>query len=95
MCFILHFTASLQGSKVQLVPPTEKSVGKYNRLTNSEIGYPAFVAVRTADAIRKRIQNCRMIETEKKIIYELKKIKYMAINTEKKPEEAIEERVKR
>ena len=35
-----------------------------------------------------------MIETEKKIIYELKKIKYMAINTEKKPEEAIEERVK-
>ena len=33
--FILKFTASLLGSKVQLAPPT----GKHNGRANSEIGY--------------------------------------------------------
>ena len=34
---MLQFTASLLGSKAQLVPPTEN--GKYNGCVNSEIGY--------------------------------------------------------
>ena len=34
------------------------------------------------------------MEIEGKVIYELKKTKYMAINTGKQPEEEIEERVK-
>ena len=34
------------------------------------------------------------MEIEKKMIYGLKKTKYMVINTAKEPEEAIEERVK-
>ena len=48
-------------------------------------------AVGTADNIRKGIQNCRRMEIEKKMIYELKKTKYMVINTGKKPEEVIQE----
>ena len=51
-------------------------------------------AVGTADNIRKGIQNCRRMEIEKKMIYGLKKTKYMVINTGKEPEEVIEERVK-
>ena len=47
-----------------------------------------------ADDIRKGIQNCRRMEIEKKMIYRLKKTKYMVINTGKEPEEVIEERVK-
>ena len=47
-------------------------------------------AVGTADNIRKGIQNCRRMEIEKKMIYELKKTKYMVINTGKEPEEIIE-----
>ena len=63
-----------------------------------EIGMPVFMddiaAVGTADNIRKGIQNCRRMEIEKKMIYGLKKTKYMVINTGKEPEEVIEERVK-
>ena len=51
-------------------------------------------AVGTADKTKKIIQNCRRMEIEKKMIYGLKKTKYMVINTAKEPEEAIEERVK-
>ena len=47
-------------------------------------------AVGTADNFRKGIQNCRRMEIEKKMIYELKKTKYMVINTRKEPEEIIE-----
>ena len=49
-----------------------------------EIGMPVFVddiaAVGTADDIRKGIQNCRRMEIEKKLIYGLKKTKYMVIS---------------
>ena len=49
-----------------------------------EIGMPVFVddiaAVGTADDIRKGIQNCKRMEIEKKLIYGLKKTKYMVIN---------------
>ena len=59
---------------------------------------PAFMdhiaAVGTADNIRKEIQNFRRVEIEKKIIYGLKKTKYIVINTGKEPKEVIEERVK-
>ena len=41
------------------------------------------------------MQNCRGMEIEKKMIYGVKKTKYMVINTEKEPKEAIEERVKK
>ena len=62
-----------------------------------EIGMPVFldyiVAVGTADN-RKGIQNYRRMEIENKMIYGLKKTKYMVSNTGKKPEEVIEERVK-
>ena len=50
-------------------------------------------AAGTADSIRKGIQNCRRMEAEKKVIHELKKTKYMVINTGEEPE-VIEERVK-
>ena len=63
-----------------------------------EIGMPVFMddiaAVGKADGIRKGIQNCRRMEIEKKMIYGLKKTKYMVINTGKKPGEVIEERIK-
>ena len=52
-------------------------------------------AVGTADDIRKGTRNCRRMEIEKKVICGLKKTKYMVINTRKKPEEVIEERVKK
>ena len=39
------------------------------------------------------MQNCRRMETEKKMIYGLKKTRYIVINTGKEPEEVIEERV--
>ena len=59
-----------------------------------EIGMPVFMydiaAVGAADNIRKGIQNCRRIEIEKKMIYGLKKTKYMVINAGKKTEEVIE-----
>ena len=63
-----------------------------------EIGMPVFMdgiaAAGTANNITKGIQNCRRMETEKKMIYELKKAKYMVINMGKEPEEVIEQRVK-
>ena len=63
-----------------------------------QIVMPVFMddtaAVGTADNIRKGMQNCRKMTTEKKMIYGLKKTKYMVINTGKEPEEIIEERVK-
>ena len=63
-----------------------------------KIGMPVFMddiaAVGTAENIRKGIQNCRRMETEKKMIYGLKKTKYTVINTGNEPEEVIEERVK-
>ena len=46
-------------------------------------------AVGKADDIMKGIQNCRRMEIEKKMIYGLKKTKYMVINTGKEPEEVI------
>ena len=59
------------------------------------IGMPVFMddiaAVGTTDNIRKGIQNCRKMEIEKKMIYGLKKTKYMVINTAKEPEEVIKE----
>ena len=62
-----------------------------------EIDMPVFMediaAVGTTDDIRKGIQNCRRMEIEKKMIYGLKKTIYMAINTGKKPEKLIEERL--
>ena len=63
-----------------------------------EIGMPVFMVdteeVGTAHNIRKGIQNCRRMETEKKKkINGLKKTKYMVINMGKEPEEVIEERV--
>ena len=51
-------------------------------------------AVGTADNIRKGMQNCRRMEIQKKMICELKKSKYMVINTGKEPEEVTEESVK-
>ena len=63
-----------------------------------KIGMPVFMddiaAVGTADNIRKGVQNCRRMDIEKKMIYGLKKTKYMVINTAKEPEEVIKERVK-
>ena len=51
---------------------------------NVEIGMPVIIddiaAVGKADDIRKGIQNCRRMEIEKKMIYGLKKTKYMVIN---------------
>ena len=65
---------------------------------NVEIGMSVLLggilAVGTADNIKKGIQNCGRMEIESKIIYELKKTKYMVINTGNEPEEAIEEIVK-
>ena len=52
------------------------------------------MAVGTPDDIMKEIQNCRGMEIEKNMPYGLKKTKYMVINTEKEPDELIEERVK-
>ena len=52
-------------------------------------------AVGKVDDITKGIQNCRRTENEKKMIYRLKKTKYMAITTGKEPEEVIDERVKK
>ena len=61
-----------------------------------EIGMLVFMddiaAVETVDNIRKGIQNCRRMEIEKKMIYGLKKTKYMVINTGKEPEEVTKER---
>ena len=51
-------------------------------------------AVETADNIRKGIQNCKKMKIEKKIIYGLKKTKYMVIKTGMEPEEIIEDGVK-
>ena len=48
-------------------------------------------AVGTADNIRKGIQNCRRMDIEKKMRYELKKTKHMVIKTGNKPEEVIQE----
>ena len=63
-----------------------------------EVGMPVFMddvaAVGTADNIRKGIQNCRRMEIQKRMIYVLKKTKYMAITMGKEPEELIDERVK-
>ena len=63
-----------------------------------EIGMSVFMddiaEVGTADKIRKGIQNCRSMKIEKKMIYGLKKTKYMVIKTWKEPKEVIEERVK-
>ena len=51
-------------------------------------------AIEKADDIRKGIQNGRRMEIEKKMMYGLKKTKYMVINAGKESEEVIEERVK-
>ena len=51
-------------------------------------------AVGAAEDIRKGIQNCRRMEIEKKMMYGLKKTRYMVINSGKEPEEVIEKRVK-
>ena len=63
-----------------------------------EIDMPVFMddiaAVGTADNIRKEIQNCKRMSIDKKIIYGLKKTKYMVINAGKELDEAIQERVK-
>ena len=63
-----------------------------------DIGMPDFIdsiaAVGTADNIMKEIQNCRRMEIEEKMLYGLKKTKYMVINTGKEAEEVIEVRVK-
>ena len=73
----------------------EKVICKYG---NIEIGIPVFmagiVAIGDADTIRKRISNCRKMETEKKIQYGLKKKKYMTIITGRESQEQIEEEVK-
>ena len=50
-------------------------------------------AIEKADDIRKGIQNGRRMEIEKKMMYGLKKTKYMVVNARKEPEEVIEERV--
>ena len=50
-------------------------------------------AIEKADDIRKGTQNGRRMEIEKKMMYGLKKTKYMVINAGKEPEEVIEERV--
>ena len=69
-------------SKVDTIQETVKyQFGKV------EIGTSIFLddiaAVRTADNIRKGIQNCRRMEIEKKIIDGLKKTEYMVINMER------------
>ena len=51
-------------------------------------------AVGTADDIKKEIQNCSRMEIEKKMIYGLKKTKYIVINKGKESKKVIEERVK-
>ena len=51
-------------------------------------------AVGTANIIKKGTQNCRRVEIEKKMIYGLKKSKYMVINMGKEPKEVIKEKVK-
>ena len=52
-----------------------------------EIGIPVFMddigAVGIADNIRERRQNCRKIEIEKKMIYELKKLKIWSSTRER------------
>ena len=76
---------------------TIRESGKY-QYGKVEIGMLVFMddiaAVGKADGIRKGIQNCRRMEIEKKMIYELKKTKYMVSNTKKEPEELVEEKVK-
>ena len=73
----------------------EKVICKYG---NIEIGMPVFMddiaAIGGADTIRKRIRNCRKMETEKKIQYGLKKTKYLTIRTGREKQEQIEEEVK-
>ena len=65
---------------------------------NIEIGMPVFMddiaAIGGADTIRKRIRNCRKMETEKKIQYGLKKTKYLTIRTGREKQELIEKKVK-
>ena len=60
---------------------------KYGKV---EIGMPVFMndvaAVGTADNIRKGIHNYRRMEIENKMIHELKKTKYMVINSGKEKE---------
>ena len=62
----------------------EKVICNYG---NIEIGMPVFMddiaVIGDPDTIRKEIRNCRKMETEKKIIYGLKKTKYMTIITGK------------
>ena len=64
-----------------------------------KIGMPVFMdyiaAVGAADNTRKGVQNCRRIDIEKKMIYRLKKTKYLVINTGKELEEVIGERVEK
>ena len=52
------------------------------------------LAIGDPDTIRKGIRNCRKMETEKKIIYGLKKTKYMTIITGREKLEQIEGEVK-
>ena len=49
-------------------------------------------AVGTANIIKKGTQNCRRVEIEKKMIYGLKKSKYMVINMGKEPKEVIKKK---
>ena len=73
----------------------EKVICKYG---NIEIGMPVFMddtaTIGDADTIRKGIRNCRKMETDKKIIYGLKKTKYMTMITGREKQEQIEEEVK-
>ena len=63
-----------------------------------KIDMPVFTddtaAVGTADNISQGTQNCRRMEFQKKMIYGLKKTKYMVINMGKEPEQAIDKKVK-
>ena len=74
----------------------EKVICKYGSI---EIGMPSLwmtlIRDRGCDTTRKEIRNCRKTETEKKIVYGLKKTKYnMTIVTGREKQEQIEEEVK-
>ena len=67
---MLQFTTSLQGSKVQLAPPTEISAGKHDGRANSEIGY---------------CFRCERVETEDRIVKEVGRGQPMISNTSDMP----------
>ena len=84
------------GSTTRVNEIREKVICKYG---NIKIGIPIFMdeitAIVDADTIRKRIRDCRKIETVKKIQYGRKITKYTTIITGREKQEQIEKEVKK